>query len=596
MPLSDDLTSWRAVATALDARREAGSGSASIPVGLPFFVDAVLAPEYLASDRPILRVRAYGTGLPASAKVTFTISSDTLPMTSVTVTADAFHAAEVPLPGLSVGTHRLRIAGVTGTGTAQLADVMTRTFSVVATRATQLRTTWNAVSAPMTVASGSSLTGITLVDAGRGRVIPLLQELAAPDFTRSDRVLASALANRVLTGQFGLAAVAPVPEDGLEPFVRDGGVSVVPWSSMELDVSVLAAMSGDTRVNRDQLASTLQDTVTNVELPRERRLLALAGLAALDRPVLGDIQSAAALTDLGVDEQVHLALAALFAGDETLAGRLEQQVLAQHGFRLGGQVRVDPASPADPSVVTARLAIVAASLGDPVAADMDAWLDANPPASTTIVLERALAAQGWAARVAGATGVVALTVDGQRRQVTVRPGSPVALALTPAQAASARVEPVSGSVLLVQAWDDALTAASLHADGDAGLTRTVSPKGTIGATATVVVTLQVTIQPSAARGCWRVVDLAPSGLAPIAGGGSFDGEWTGESPDRVDGQRVEFCVSVDKAHPVHTLRYVARVVSPGTYTWEPAVLQSTFDPAIGVALAPVTVRIAGAGS
>ena len=46
-------------------------------------------------------------------------------------------------------------------------------------------------------------------------------------------------------------------------------------------------------------------------------------------------------------------------------------------------------------------------------------------------------------------------------------------------------------------------------------------------------------------------------------------------PWRIDGQRVDFCVTVDPKHPTHTLRYIARVVTPGTYAWEPAVIQSS---------------------
>jgi hypothetical protein len=46
-------------------------------------------------------------------------------------------------------------------------------------------------------------------------------------------------------------------------------------------------------------------------------------------------------------------------------------------------------------------------------------------------------------------------------------------------------------------------------------------------------------------------------------------------PWRVEGQRVDFCVSLDPRTPIQHLRYVARVVTPGTYRWEPSVIQSS---------------------
>jgi uncharacterized protein YfaS (alpha-2-macroglobulin family) len=147
-----------------------------------------------------------------------------------------------------------------------------------------------------------------------------------------------------------------------------------------------------------------------------------------------------------------------------------------------------------------------------------------------------------------------------------------------------------------------LDPASLTPPKGQVLERTVRPAGVIGSTDTVIVTLRVTLGPDARDECWRVTDLAPSGLAPIRGGGSWQEDengsatWAGTSPDFVDGQRVEFCVTRDPKQPVQTLRYVARVVTPGTYLWEGAVLQSTVVPEQGLVIDPVSVTIKGTGS
>ena len=54
---------------------------------------------------------------------------------------------------------------------------------------------------------------------------------------------------------------------------------------------------------------------------------------------------------------------------------------------------------------------------------------------------------------------------------------------------------------------------------------------------------------------------------------------------------MEFFVGWDRDRTDYTLRYVARVVSPGTYTWESAVLQPTADPASGLVVPPTTITI-----
>ncbi len=600
IPLSDDLTSWRVTATAVDSRLDAGATSVKLPVGLPFFVDAVLAPEYLASDRPVLRVRSFGTALRAGTRVSFTVSSDTLPMAEIVVTVDAFGSAYLPLPALSVGSHRVRIAGSAVVDGETLSDALVRTFAVVERRATQLRTTWSPLTGTTQVKSGAGMTSVVLVDAGRGRVVPILEQLASPGAVRSDQELASALANRVLHTQFGLPPVAEPDPNGLDVYggMWDG-LSIVSWGSAQLDVTALAAMARDPRLGSQTTSTLLSDVAASTDETRARRLLALAGLAALGEPVGSQIRDAAAQTDLTVEEQVNLALAALEGGDEVLAGTVEQQVLGRAGLRSGDQVRIDAGPGADGTVVTARLAIVAASLGDPVAAEMDAYLEAHPSKTTLVDLERALAARGWATRVAPTPASAAVTVGGSRHEVTLDAGEASAEVLTPAQATSATIEPLSGSVLVVQTWDDALTPASLIAPDGVTVKRTVSPSGTVAADSTVVVTYAVTI-PDAARGTpWRLVDQVPSGLAPIPWYGAMAdvGGLPGDvSPTVVDGQRVEFCVGWAPDRSEYTLRYVARVVTPGTYTWEPAVVQSTVDPSSGLTVPPTTITIQTPGS
>jgi hypothetical protein len=595
VPLSDDLTSWRVSAIAVDAGLDAGAASVALPVGLSFFVDAVLASEYLAADRPILRVRSYGTSLRPGARVTFVVSSDTLPMTETTVTADAFGSAYLPLPALSPGEQRIRIAGSVVIDGQPLHDAMTRTFRVISRRATQQHTTWTLLTSPNTLQAGEGMTRLVLVDAGRGRVVPVLEELGRSGGGRSDQELASALANRVLAQQFGLNALADPDPNGLDAFAQDGGLSIVPWGSLELDVTALAGMAGDPRVDARALTSQLRTLADDGNQTRAGRILALAGLAALGDGVHDQIAALMGRTDLTVDEQVNLALAALEAGDEALAGKLEQGLLAQHASRSGHMVRLDAGPDADTTVVTARLAIVAAALGDPIAAEMDAYVAEHPARTTLVVLERVLAARGWAMRVPSSSAGATLTVGGARTSVTLTMGEAAEYTLTPTQATSALVTPTSGSVLAVQSWDGALEPSSLAAPRGVSFSRSVTPTGEVAADQTVIVEFDVSVPAALAGRLWRVVETVPSGLAPIPYyGGYQDSEESTMfiAPTFMDGQRVSFLVGGDVRRASHKLRYVARVVSPGTYAWEPAVLQSMADPTSGLTVQSRTVKIA----
>ena len=65
-----------------------------------------------------------------------------------------------------------------------------------------------------------------------------------------------------------------------------------------------------------------------------------------------------------------------------------------------------------------------------------------------------------------------------------------------------------------------------------------------------------------------------------------------EAPYEQTGQRVYFCAEPTKKQRTVHLRYYARVVTPGTYRWEPAVVQvpGTSDRAALTSAGTVTIR------
>jgi hypothetical protein len=83
------------------------------------------------------------------------------------------------------------------------------------------------------------------------------------------------------------------------------------------------------------------------------------------------------------------------------------------------------------------------------------------------------------------------------------------------------------------------------------------------------------------------------------GGGNWDwGSWARQtiSPESVTGQRVAFTFGENRKTGTWVLRYVARVVTPGIYRWEPAILQSALAPDQGLAVPQTRVTIEGLGS
>ncbi len=594
--LSDDLTSWRASAAAFDRSFRAGAGSVRIPVGLPFFAEATLGQEYLVADHPILRLRGFGSALAASDRVTFEVSAPSLGLAPTRADAAAFATAELPLPSLTAGDHQIRIVATTGTGSARRQDVLVRTIHVVTTRSTQARTANAPLDANFVLQGGATeLTTVVLSDAGRGRVLPLLLSLRGGRTGRADEAIAEALAGRVLQSSFGSKEPASVAADLASFQGVDGGIALLPYSSTDLESSALAALAGDHRLDAGALARALQAVLDDPTSTRDRKIVAIAGLAGLGESVLDLVRSAAAQPTLEPTERAWLAIAALAGGDEVLAGTLERALLAESGQRLGPWVRLSLADRETSITTTALIAIVASGIGDPLAPDLDAFLAANPPKDTLIVLQQALAARFWAERTPGDRAAVSVTADGVSHELSIEAGAPVWLTFTPAQLSTVHFSPVRGAVLVATTWEGALDPASLHAATAMTFVRVVTPPGAIAADQLVTVQFSVELGADPDKGCWRVTDLVPSGLAPLAAPGSWPDQSAPppntEGPWRISGQRVDFCVAYDPKVPVHHLRYVARVVNSGTYRWEPAVLQSSVVLERGVVLPAFDLEI-----
>ena len=160
------------------------------------------------------------------------------------------------------------------------------------------------------------------------------------------------------------------------------------------------------------------------------------------------------------------------------------------------------------------------------------------------------------------------------------------------------IEPVDGRIGVTTTWREPIDIGAIKKDPDIKVARTVRPSGTIGQGSLVVVDLRVSFGSHAPLGCHRVVDLVPSGLVPITRlRVSYDPD--NEEPVRTEvvypeaqaGQSVVFCAEPTTRKRNVTLRYVARVISIGTYRWEPTLVESRTDPDRAAVVRAASVRI-----
>jgi len=605
--LSDDLTAWHVSASAMTASLQAGEGQLMLPVGLPFFVDATIADEYLASDRPIIRLRAYGSALRAGDAVAFTVAAPSLGLAPTRVDGTAFRDVSVPLPPLSVGHHGITIeASTTSAGGASLADKIGRTVTVVASRTTQTRSAFAMLTPDLAIPGGPEVTTYTFSDAGRGRFVAPLVGLATSGGPRIDQAVSAAIARDLLISDFGFdptllppeafdPATYPVGQQQSDSYeLIATGLPLLPYGGPDARLTARVALVAADRFDKGALRAALLATRDMPSTRRDLRIAALAGLAALGEPVLSDLRGIATATDLSVGERIDLALGFVAAGDDAAALAIERDLLRANGQRLGAWTRLRVgATLAETVGATSALALVAAGIGDPIAASLQAYVDANPASDELYVLDQIGVIERTLARTPAPAASFAWAFDGRRSVVDLEPGEAFTVALTAAERATLRIEPLTGQVGLTASWSEPVDVSSLTPDPALGLTRTVTPAGIIGSDALVVVELTPTFAAQALPGGYEIVDMVPSGLAPVARTDGWVGDDGAIGPYRIVGQEVDFSVSYDptKARTA-TVRYLARIVTPGDYAWEPASIRLAASPEDAAFIAPTRLTIA----
>jgi hypothetical protein len=184
-------------------------------------------------------------------------------------------------------------------------------------------------------------------------------------------------------------------------------------------------------------------------------------------------------------------------------------------------------------------------------------------------------------RAATGAATFAYTIGDKREVVELQTGDTFRMSVAASQLASLTIEPMTGRIGVTTSWRESVKPSAYAKDPDISVSRRMTPGGTIGTAALVTVDLTVRLASKAPKGCHLVTDYVPSGLVPVGHlEGWVDPDDENAAPKDVAfpyaqiGQRVSFCADRATNKGVVHLRYVARVVTAGTYAWEPAVVES----------------------
>ncbi|MCC7522461.1 Ig-like domain-containing protein [Candidatus Uhrbacteria bacterium] len=576
----DNLTSWRIEVIGISDSLDAGSARLDVPVTRPVFVSTVI-PEYLlVKDKPVLKLRAFGTGLRAGSDLAYTVDAPTLGLSSQRVNGKAGESVYVAIDELIAGRHRMTIRVENGDQT----DAIERFVDIAETRFTKNELVRTEAAPGSSIPElGQSEADIILTSKTKAALFGEYQRLAGLESARADALIAKRLALRRLEEDYGIRP-ENAPSDGelrarLSDYMDYAAYRLLPYGTQDLELTSEIVATAPEFVDRALIADYfvgIYDGGRFIQKPSAlERLHALAGLAALGEPVLPDLQRMADEKEHGWREWLVIARGLESAGDRERARSLLERLLAQAETRDDLTWLPVSNDPVDVYEATADAAALASRLAHPSAGNLRLWVEENINKDAFPVLAQVRYLEALRSTSLGRDVLLSYTFGDDEKTLRFSREEPLhRLTLTSDEARRFRVTRVDGPVTIAFIRTVAGRPAPVP---ELALTRSYEvsrPLNDLREGDVVSITLKPEARGNLQKGCYLVQDHLPAGLKPAVSWSYSDRNWY---PTEIRGSTVSF---VTCNEPFETIRYSARVVSRGTFVAEAAMVSHLDYPSI----------------
>lgn len=582
--LPDNITSWRLGIQAISDNLEAGATTTSIIATLPFFINSSVNREFLVGDEPIVKAQVFGSSLTEQTKSNIVLESSSLGLTKSSQPVSAFAPAYFPLGQLKAGEFELRFSAEAG----NQQDAVINKFSVITSHLKERAQKSQEITGPTILAGGQQgFTQVVLLDGNRGRFYPEVSGLSYSSGVRVDQKLSAAVATKILATSFGLESENNF--SNLKVYqTADGGISLLPYSSAEPRLSVLAAIAAPEMFETLALKKYFYQIYNADKVSQEELVLALSGLAALEEPVLISLREFSLLETLTATEKLYLALGAQAIGDESLARSLYTELLTKYSEQLDdyARLKVDAQDNNQNSMASALMAVLAANLKDGQAEKFWKYASEHAPKDNLAVLERALYLQAVVASAPSDRTSFVIEVDGERIAKELGLGESYAFSASDEQLKRLTVTNTAGKLLAATYYD--IPGAVLTGDKSISIEKKYLVNGQevqeFSESDIVEIRLTPKFSATALDGWYEINDILPSGLEIVTStyhpGVKADCHL--RYPYNIKGQEINFFLNKDwQANDLCAdkvtdyFSYFARVKQPGKYVVEPVLLQSS---------------------
>ena len=588
--MPDNITSWRATASAISNDLYAGNTVQNVRVTQPMFLHYTLNSTFLVGDRPYIGVNVYGTNLYGGEQVTFEVWREDEPNDVRRATGVSFARTNIPLwektaEGAGAIIIRATVAGYS--------DAMRHPYTVVNShRQVETAVFYEVTTDTVFDINPTGLTNITFTDRGRGQFLSDLFTIRNVSWSSGARIegfIARREATKLIethfpeTRMFGSLGSFDV----LEYQTESGGIAILPYAEADLQTTVMLLPFIMDDVNLVTLTRYLWD-IFNTSTT-DNRILALYGLATLREPVLLELERYAMLTDLSVRNMAYIALGFAAIGETHTAQQIYTSRIAQHIQSIAPLYRVNVgANRAEILEVTSVVALLSARLSMPESLGLHNYavrhrFDASNRNDILVMsIERLAFISHEIENHVNATASITYTLFGETVTRNLEHGGQFTLRIPAQSMHEFNLIAITGEVGAVSIIRTPLEDVEM-VENDIIIRREFFKAGTDISTNTFeqgdLVRVQITIDYSRTdlSGSYIITDFLPAGLVHVPNSSRFGdrnsvaGWWAHAI---TEGQRITFFDFNGRFERVHTYFYYARVVNPGEFMAEGTFVQS----------------------
>lgn len=583
----DNITSWRTTALAFSAdKMQAGQNSELIPVSLPLFVDTTLSDYYLVGDSPQIRLRVFGDELQQNEATEFSLKAQSLGIDEEKTSLD--NTEHFSLGRLQEGEHEMIATAKQG----DLRDSLLRKINVVKS---YFRVGENSVyDLSETLASIESnkngFTKLLFIDKGKAKFYRMIQGHSYYNGIRIDQTASKYFAVELLREYFD-SDKNKESIDLSEYHSNDGGIGLFPYSDSDLELSAKAADLLLGFLIQDKLVSYFNTSLTDKKTDIHRVSKALYGLAALGESVLTKLNLVKTNSALNFEDKIYIALAFAKLGDtETAHNIYATDIRPQLRFQ-GGEAWLYDEDITEKVKLTSTIGMLVSYLN--IKEDSDAlwqYISTHSPEKDLDAFEKLIFARNELARLPDLKAKFSFRTSERNEKVTLEKGRVYRITLSEKELSTIRFSDIEGEISLISFYERSRDPSELAKNSELSLTRKYLVNGiernVFSDGEVVLVRLDPKIADTAIDGQYQIIDYLPSGLRPVSQmyrrglsmGSGCDSSWY---LSKVIDNAVYFNINSNfnktKYCTNRTINYYARVVSRGTYSANPAVIQSAKD-------------------